>query len=396
VDSRTSVLPVGSLEDGDPRALRPLRVTYLIDHLGMGGAERLLAPALNAMRDQGVEPRLVALKEKDGNPLARVMEDLGYQVTVVGLRRLVDPAGIRRLAAILRAQRPDVIHAHLETSTILGGLVARSLHVPLVTTIHTLEKSGWRSRAAARRSLLALAMRHLASRVVAVSSAAAAHHARDAAIPGRRLVTIWNGIDPAPFVAASAVDGGALRRRLGLPSGPLLLTVAVLRPEKGIEHMIAAIPRLMERVPDVTYAVAGEGPHRDALLRAARDEGVESRVMMLGHRDDVPELLAACDCFVLPSLTEALPTVIAEAFFSGRPVVATDVGGVGEMVRPEETGLLVRPSDSRALAAACARVLEDPAFADRLVAGASILAQSELTAEAHAIRLRALYEEVVA
>jgi len=124
--------------------------------------------------------------------------------------------------------------------------------------------------------------------------------------------------------------------------------------------MLAALPEVAAAFPAVRYLLVGDGPHRPALEEQVRALGLDGRVLFAGARDDVARMLAAADLFVLPSLTEALPTVLAEAMAAGRPIVATTVGGIPEMVRHGEAALLVPPADPGALAAAVCRLLANP------------------------------------
>ena len=136
--------------------------------------------------------------------------------------------------------------------------------------------------------------------------------------------------------------------------------VAGLRAEKRIDVLIAAAPRILERHPDAEFLIAGDGKHRQPLVEQARALGVLDRVRFLGHRDDVAAVHAMSDVFVLPSRSEAFPNAVMEAMASGLPVVASDVGGIPELVRDGRTGRLVPPGDSGALAAAMLDLFDNP------------------------------------
>ena len=174
----------------------------------------------------------------------------------------------------------------------------------------------------------------------------------------------------------------------------MFITVAVLRQPKGIEFMIRAFASLCRRDPDARYLVVGSGDDRERLEALAGELGVSSQVIFAGMRDDIPELVAASDVFVLPTLTEALPTVLAEAAAIGKPIVASAVGGVPEMVEDGETGLLVPPADTEALAAACGRLLANPALRQRMGQAARSLAMDRFDLELHADRLCGLYDRL--
>jgi glycosyltransferase involved in cell wall biosynthesis len=166
---------------------------------------------------------------------------------------------------------------------------------------------------------------------------------------------IPNGVQPDHFACART-------------AGPLttILTVANLRREKAHEVLFDAIARIAPRHPSIRLRVAGDGPRAAELRALAASLGIADRVTFLGHRDDVPTLLAEADLFVLPSRSEAFPNSVVEAMASGLPVVASGVGGLLELVEPGRTGLLVAPDDPAALADAIDTLADDPARARAL------------------------------
>jgi glycosyltransferase involved in cell wall biosynthesis len=291
--------------------------------------------------------------------VAARIEAQGIPVCELGIRRLRQRGAYARVRDTIRAAAPDVVHTQLEFSAVLGIPAARRLGLPTIATLHTLDEPPPRSRLALHFRLMAWALRR-ARRVIAVSEITRRHYLDRARLRPERVMTIHNGIDPSAFQAPPG-ERDAARRELGLDaSAPVLVTVAVQREPKGIQHMLAALPEVAAAFPAVRYLLVGDGPHRRALEGLAARLGVADRVVFAGARDDVPRLLAAADLFVLPSLTEALPTVVAEAMAAGLPIVATTVGGIPEMVGHGEAALLVPPSDPAALAAAVCRLLANP------------------------------------
>jgi len=337
----------------------PVRVLYLIDSLGPGGAEHLLAASLPFLRRAGVVPTVVALQEQQGNPVAARITAQGIPVRELGIRRLRQRGAYRRVRGAIVAADPEVVHTQLEFAAVLGIPAARRLGLPTVATLHTLDEPPPRSRLALHFRLMAWALRR-ARRVIAVSDITRRHYLARARLRPERVVTLYNGIDPTGFQAEPAVREAA-RAELGLsPEAPVLVTVAVQREPKGIQYMLTALPQVAAQFPAVRYLLVGDGPHRPALEEQAARLGMAGRVLFAGARDDVARMLATADVFVLPSLTEALPTVVAEAMAAGRPIVATTVGGIPEMVRHGEAALLVPPADPEALAAAVCRLLANP------------------------------------
>ena len=187
-----------------------------------------------------------------------------------------------------------------------------------------------------------------AHRILA-NSHAAADRLQVEGVPGHKIRVIPNGVDPSAFRPR---EYSMRPTRIGV--------VACLREEKRIDVLIAAAPRILSRHPHAEFLIAGEGRCRQALEAQVDALGISERVTFLGHRDDVADVLAMTDIFVLPSRSEALPNSIMEAMASGLPVVATAVGGIPELVRDGHTGRLVRPADADALASAILDLLDHP------------------------------------
>jgi len=338
-----------------------LRVLYLIDSLGQGGAEHLLVRYLEALPRAGVDPAVVVIQDRDGNPLAGAISELGVPLENLHIDRLRRRGALARVGAAIDRASPDLVHTQLEFSNILGTIAARRRGIPAVATLHTLDRPRPWSRDAVRFRLMARVLATRASRVIAVSHSAAQHFTNRSGA-GRRLVTtLHNGIELERFLRPHPGAAARLRSDLGVPeTSRFVVTVAVLRPPKGIDDLIAALPGVVLGVPDTHLVVVGDGPARPDLEQAVAAHGVAGRVHFLGHRADVDEVLAAADVFVLPSHTEALPTVLIEAMAAGLPVVATTVGGIPEMVERGSSALLVPPHQPELLAEAITRVLTSP------------------------------------
>lgn len=373
----------------------PIDVLYLIDSLGYGGAETLLVRYLERVPDLGVHPRVVVIQERDGNPLARPIEDAGIPISLLGIGHLRDRGALGAVKAAIADADPDIVHTQLEFSNILGTTAAHQLGLPSISTLHTLDRPPRWSRDAVRLRLMSWLLLRRAASVVAVSDSAGRHFAGRSGAARGLVTTIHNGIDLKPFTAP--VDRTAVRDSLGVPGdAALVLTVAVLRPAKGIGDMLHAMRHALEHIPSAHYLIVGDGPDRARLEALAADLGVAERVTFAGHRDDVPSLLGAADLFVLPSHTEALPTVLMEAMAAGLPVVATEVGGIPEMVERGVSAHLVPAESPRLLADAVTRVLAAPLQAAAMGKAGRRLALDRFDIDRQAARLVAEYRRVVA
>ncbi len=340
---------------------RRSRVTYLIDSLGMGGAERVLLTTLRHVDRTRFEPRVCVLQERDGNPLAAEVRELGVLVDTVSVERLRDPRALPRLARHLRSSRAELLHTQLEFSNILGGAAARMLGIPCVSTLHTFDDPPAGTRDAWRTRLMWASMRRLHTKVIAVSEAVRVHHMEHGRLPPEKVVTIYNGVDLEAYERNDPSIRASLRSDLGVATDAVVIvSVAVLREAKGLQYLIDAMSQIRKTTPRAELVIVGEGAYGPALRQQAARLGIAEHVVFTGMRTDVADLLAMSDLFVLPTLGDVLPTVVAEAMAAGLPVVASNVGGLPEMVVAGGSGLLVTPSDPTELANACSRVLQEP------------------------------------
>jgi glycosyltransferase involved in cell wall biosynthesis len=266
-----------------------------------------------------------------------------------------DAAAVWRLRALLRRSRPDVVHAHgLRAAAVAALAIGRGRRRPkLVVTSHNAAPAGGLPGGVYRALERLVASR--ADQVLCVSSDLEARmRALGAKGVGRALVPA-----PPPPPGASAEAPADLRAG----GAPIVLAVARLAAQKGLGTLIEAASRWRDRDPAPLVAIAGTGPLLAELTSTARAAGVRAR--FLGHRDDVPALLAAADVVVLPSVWEGQPLILQEALRAGRPLVASRVGGVVDLTG-EDAALLVPPGDAAALSQAVLSVLDGPALAARL------------------------------
>ena len=300
------------------------------------------------------------------------------------------------LRAVHRAWPFDVIHAHMLVPD--GWAAARlgaAIGVPVVATAHradVLDVPAQGPRSSARVTEAVESIDQVCAVSISIGDAAAA-----LGTPRRPVRIVANGADTRVFLPRAASEA---RARLGLPDdGPIVSFVGKLVPRKGVDTLIEAMGLLARRPGGAPLLVAaGIGEMRPGLEAPAAELGVADRVGFVGKiaHDDVGWWMSAGDVFVLPSLSEGLPTVVCEAMNCGRPVVATAVDGTPEIVRDGETGLLVPPRDPRALADALGRVLDDPDLRGRMSEAALRIGQAEYTWAANARTMTGIYEELTA
>lgn len=368
---------------------RPLKVAHIIHSLGPGGAESVLTELVEPARRAGIEPIVIGLSDAADNRTAARFRAAGASVYELHAGRY-DLRVVRRVRNLLLEHEVDVVHSHLKHADLVGGLAARWVGVPAVSTLHVIEASNGTAAARARVRTAVWARKSLFARVIALSGAQRDWY-RELAGGDETVVLMPNGVEePTPG------DPSALREELGIDDGLLAVTVSLLRPEKGHAFLLDAIRRLGTDGPSITFALAGDGQLLESVRReVAADARLRNRVRVLGYRDDVDTLLAAADLVIHPSLADALPTALISALAAGRPVIASDVGGIGDIVTPV-CGRLVPAADAPALAAAVADLAADPAKRQRLGAGGRRRYEHHFAADVWAGHLRGLYDMVLA
>jgi glycosyltransferase involved in cell wall biosynthesis len=302
-----------------------------------------------------------------------------------------DAVAVGALAAHLAEIRPDVVHNHMFSAETVGtravmGLTEIGHRRPYV--VGTVHSSRVRSRED-REALARLTPRM--DRLIAVSRAIVAkiEHEGRATVP---VDLIYNGVDLERYDHQGPCC--TLRDEYGIEPGAVLVgVVARLEPEKGHPTLLEAWPSILRAVPNAYLLVIGEGRDREALEQQARDLRIAHRVVFTGRRDDVPAVTAALDCAVLPSYREAQGLTILEAMALSRPVVASNVGGIPEMIEDGVTGLLVPPHDAPALAAAISRVLLDHPFADTIARAGHDLVHERFCVELMTRAIESIYDD---
>ena len=344
------------------QSARRYKIIYIIDGLGMGGAERLMIPILEKLDRDVFEPRVCVFHVINRNPVADAIQASGVAVDLLPVPYMRDISAIPRLYRYLKEKQADLVHTQLELANIMGNAVAKLLKLPSVCTIHTIPSQEMKLKSKLHQEVELLSLRLFCDHVISVSEGARQFHLSINKVSSEKVSTIYNGIDLVNFVKTDRqAERGHVRKELGIPeTANILATVAVLRPLKGIQFMIRAMPAILAKYPNVYYLIVGSGTYEETLLKELDVVGVKEHVIFAGMRSDIPRILAASDIFVLPTLTEALPTVLAEAMAAKLPIVASKVGGVPEMIRDGENGYLVAPEDSDGLAQACIRLLSDP------------------------------------
>ncbi len=351
---------------------------------GFGGQEQRILLECRQMLARGHRVGIACRPEWELFPKARAA---GVPVTPVPIRSSADVSSVRALVSLFRRERPHVVNTHSGRDSWVASIAAKIAGVPLLIRTRHISVP-------VRRHALNLVYRWPDGYIT--TGAVIRDHLVEQGIPGERIVSIPTGVDLARFSAG--IDGAAIRREFAIaPDAFLVSMVGVLRSWKRHDLFLHAIRMIRGRGVPVRALVVGEGPRREKIAAAIREMSLTDTVSMTGRREDVPEILAASDAMVLPSdRFEGVPQVILQAMAMARPVVASPVGGIPEVVRHEETGLLCRVGDPASFADSIRRLHADLPLRGRLAEAGSALVRARYSLEAMADRTEEFYATLAA
>jgi glycosyltransferase involved in cell wall biosynthesis len=352
-------------------ATRRLNIVHVCDHLGwagsrMHGVKRLFAWMMPRFDTTRFRASLVSLRGKDLSE--DTLEQFGIDVTYLG-RHKFDPATFTHLLKVLRDKQADVVHLHGYGATTFGRMCAAWLGIPAVLHEHANHTdTPWFQKLADR------ALARYTDIAIGVSASTAEFTSRARLVPAERTHVVYLGAPLDEFARPRRDDEiAAARRQLGIRDGEIAVgTVTRLMPSKGNQFLIDAAPAVLAAHPEVRFFLVGEGELEAPLKAQAAALGLGDRFVFTGFARDVGAVYSALDVVVFPSLWEGTPLTTFEVLAMGKPIVATDADGLLDVLEDGRDALVVPKASAGALAAAIVRLIEDPALAGRLAAGARV------------------------
>jgi glycosyltransferase involved in cell wall biosynthesis len=364
----------------------PRTVLHLVASPFLGGPERQMIGLSRAQR--GAE-RTVFLGFPEGGDFDARLRREGIESHLLASTGRPLLATVREVEGFIREIGPDVVITHGYKPDLVGLLATRRTKVPLIAVAH-----GWTGatfRVRLNEAIDKLLMRR-ARRVVAVS-ARQGERVKEAGVRPERVVVVRNAIDPSRFPAPDAATRGEMEALFPVRPAHLVIAAGRLSPEKGFADLVRAARLVADRRPGVGFLLVGDGPLREPLAAAIREAGLEQTFVLAGFRDDLDRLMANADLFVQSSHTEGMPNVVLEAGACAVPIVATAVGGTGEVLEDGRGGHLVPPRKPEDLAARILDLLADPVAARKMGAEARRRVVAEFTFAAKAAAYRRMFEE---
>jgi glycosyltransferase involved in cell wall biosynthesis len=381
---------------------RPLRIMFVINSLGAGGAERSLAELAPRLAAAGHEPIIMTfLRRADG--FEQEVRDRGIAVEQVPGRGL--PSWTRSLRRRIELIRPDVVHTAIFEADVSGRVACIRTGVPVVTSLinmpygpeRLLDPNVRRWKLRAVREIDGWTARRLTAHFHSVSASVKAAAVRTLRIRPERVTVIERGRDPGRLGLPSPERRRRIRSELGIPEdAEVVMAVGRLEHQKGHRHLIDAAARLSDR-PRLVLLIVGRDGHMSADLKHQVSMlGLDGRVRFLGHRNDVPDVLAAADLLALPSLNEGAAGAAIEAMALGLPVVASDLASLREVMEDGASGLLVPVASPDELAKAIGRLVDDRGLARNLGSRGKEIFERRFTLDRSTERMVSMYRAVVA
>jgi len=299
-------------------------------------------------------------------PLPEEARKRGLRVAIIPhlkneINLVNDWLAFKEIGTLLKREGFTIVHTHNSKAGILGRVAAKMCKVPII--VHTMHSCVFRYpnlNFLARRFfyLLEKYAAGITDKIIAISDPLKKIFVENGVAPEDKFITIYSGIELDKFRVR--VDLEQKRMSLGIEQGELVLgVVGRLAEGKGHEFVIQAIPAVVQEIPRVKFIFVGDGPLKTNLEKLAEGLGVKDKVIFTGERNDIPELLRVFDVFCLASLYEGMGRVILEAQVAGKPVIATKIGGIPDVVVENKTAILVEPKDSSGLADAVIKLLKD-------------------------------------
>ena len=331
-----------------------LRILHTEWSDGWGGQERRVINEIAGMIQRGHH---VVLATRPQCRIAKEAAARDIPVIFLDMKSKFDLGSILKLARYLRTEQIQIVNTHSGIDSWQGALAAKLAKVPVLVRTRHLNlplKRSWHNF-----------VHYMADQIISCGDSMKQFLIESCHFPAAQITSIPTGVDFTTF--KPKLDRSAVRKALGIPEDAFVVVmVGIIRGVKRHTIALEAFQQILQGLPNARLVLAGEGPMRPDMERLAHALGITEQVLFLGHREDIPDLMAASDVLLLTSRSEGVPQAVTQALGLGIPVVATQVGGVPELVQHETTGLLVPAEDSPAAAAALMRIAQNHAWAQQL------------------------------
>ncbi len=360
-------------------------VLRVVSNLGTGGVQRRLVSLLPYINKEKFN--ITVCSFKDG-PLKKKLTEAGFKVFIIPRRFKFDPFCIIRLIKLIKQEKIQIIHTHAHKPNTTARIAAILARVPIIiANEHNVDE--WKS--AFQKLIDSFLCRF--TDIIIVVSMGVQKFCQSTGIPSCKFRLIYNGVEVDKFKNKEFRE--AKRKELGIDENTLVIgTVGRIHPQKGHGLLVEITEELLLEHKSLLFLIIGKGYLEKELIRKIKTLNVSEHFLFLGEREDIPELLSCMDIFVLPSIREGFPNTILEAMASSLPVVATDVGGVRELIIPDETGFIVPSADISALYESLSKLIKDKDLRIKM-GNAGFERVKQFSIEKMAKETEDLYEELI-
>lgn len=369
--------------------MQPINILHIISKLPVGGVENQLAMVVKRYDRKRFQPFVCCLSGED--VVGREIEDSGTQVIYLNkLQHQFRWRIVRDIYNLIKQKNIKIVRTHQYHANFYGRLAAIWAGVPcIVASVHnvyTIDKK-------IHRRIINRLLSRFTDKVVAVSEAVKDDILKYDGVKRDKVEIIYNGVDVNRFLN---VNGDLVRKEFGINMDAAVVgTVGRLTMQKGHKCLIDAISKIKNNFPEIAFLLIGDGPLKNDLEVYAETLGMKNNIIFAGTRRNIPEVLAAMDIFVFPSLWEGLGTAVIEAMAAGKPIIASDLPPVREMIEHERNGMLALVKNSTALAQSIKLLLDKKTFAESLGRSAQEKASSCFSIETTVNKYSTLFEEVL-
>ncbi|MFA6078300.1 MAG: glycosyltransferase family 4 protein [Candidatus Omnitrophota bacterium] len=363
-----------------------MKVIQLTTHLNIGGIANYILTLSGALKERGAEVVVVS----SGGGLEPSFEEKGipHKYLDIKTKSELSPkvfSAIFKLIKIIKDEKPDIVHAHTRVSQVVAFFACPLAGVPYVTTCHGYFKTRMRK-----------IFDTWGRRVIAISEPVKNHLAHDLGVREERIALVYSGVDIKKFSPDSNAENvAALKRGLGLTAGPVIGTIGRLSSVKGQKFLVEAMKDIVKVRKDAQCVIVGDGPEENALKGLARTLGIDGSFHFYNSDPDTLKYLSVMDLFIFPSVKEGLGIALLEALASGRPCIASDVGGISDVIKNGESGVLVPVGDPASIARAVLALLEDMSSAKRLGDKGKSVVRERFSLSDMSDNVRKVYERVL-
>jgi glycosyltransferase involved in cell wall biosynthesis len=373
-------------------------ILYVIENIEFGGGERVFSQIIRGLDKERFG---VFVASNPGGIFEKKLTEVGIKINPVRMTNRYNLGIISRLKKIIKTKDVQIVHSQGGRADFFARIAARIANVPIIISSMAMLVEGY-DVSRSRKGLYVLIDRwteRWVNKFTVLSEAMRRSLIERHKIPPENIVKIYNGIEIEEYnpdlkeVKNKKLEG---KRALGLKNDvPVIGAIGRLVWQKGFEYLIRAAPEVLKKCPEARFLIVGEGPLKNKLILTGEKLNVADRITFTGFRSDIKEILASIDVLAMPSLLEGLPMVLLEAMAMAKPIVATRIDGITEVLENSKTGLLVPAKNSHALAEAIVGILDDKAKANFFGQNAREAAKEKFSVKKMVEQIELAYEKLL-